>query len=74
MVEKVFKKVVIVDKKKKGKGVIIDEVCLKGDFVIEYVGKKVSHQELVKNGGHGTYYMKFGLDVIQLKILLIHLV
>ena len=53
MVEKVFKKVVFVEKKKKGKGVIIDEVCLKGD----YVEKKVSHQELVKNGGNDTYYM-----------------
>ena len=50
MVEKEFKKVVIVDKKKKGKGVVMDEVCLKGDCV----GKKVSHQKLVKNGGNGT--------------------
>ena len=39
MVERVFKKVVVVDKKEKGKGVVIDEVCREGDFIIEYVGK-----------------------------------
>ena len=31
---------------------------VKGDFIIEYLGRKAQEQTLDKNGGNGVYYMQ----------------
>lgn len=59
-IQKVFTK----EKNGKGTCLILDEDCAKGDFVIEYFGRKVQEQTLKKNGGHGIYYMKVGNNTI----------
>lgn len=60
----VFKKVNIVEKTGKGKGLVVEECCMKGDFVIEYFGRALSAKRLKIHGGKGMYNMKIGNQVI----------
>ena len=60
MVNKQFKKVFTKEKHGKGTCLILDEDCARGDFVIEYFGRKVQERTLKKNGGNGEYYMQVG--------------
>lgn len=64
MVNKTFKRVIKKEKHGKGTCLILEEDCAKGDFVIEYFGRKVPEKTLERNGGHGTYYMKVGKNTI----------
>jgi len=41
MISKTFKKTLKVKHEKKGNGLVILEDCKKGDFIIEYFGKKL---------------------------------
>ena len=60
MVDKTFKQVFTKEKHGKGTCLILNEDCAKGDFVIEYFGRKVPEKTLERNGGNGEYYMKVG--------------
>jgi len=60
MVNRQFKSVLTKEKHGKGTCLIANKDCAKGDFVIEYLGRKVSQKTLAKNGGHGEYYIQVG--------------
>lgn len=60
MVKKQFKQVLTKEKHGKGTCLIMNEDCAKGDFIIEYFGRKVTEKTLQKNGGNGEYYIQVG--------------
>lgn len=64
MVSRQYKDVFTKEKHGKGMCLIVNEVCAKGDFVIEYMGRKVTQKTLAKNGGNGVYYIQVGKAVI----------
>ena len=60
MVNKIFKRTKRIKRGKLGYGLVILEDCTKGDFIIEYYGKKVHANATSDDGGRHRYYMRIG--------------
>ena len=64
MINKVFKKTKKITCGKLGCGLSIQENCSKGDFIIEYFGKKVTANAVKDHQGHNRYYMRVDKTII----------
>ena len=64
MINKVFKNTNKIAWRKLGSSLSIQENCAKGDFIIEYFGKKVTANAVKDHQGHQRYYMRVGKMII----------